>query len=814
MAIFHLHVRQGSRVGGYSAAYCASYAVRHGEHASRDDLVFAEAGNLPAWANGDARLFWAGVDEFSRANGRLYTEFECALPRELTLERNIELIRGYIATIANRPDGLVPFEFGVHYKDGNPHFHCVFSTRVDDGIERDRKTWFRPAVNSPKSPTSGGARSWSEETDKSWMKSVRATWANHVNDELERAGSAERIDHRSHADRGLVDLPTRHEGIDGRQRLRVREYNNRAREINKLNAELAVVKSEILAAGFTRDEYREFRKLHPSDAKRLRDERRDRNEAQELGVRVAELEVARQIISSAIRAAAETLPGLIGLDVLPVRLPPDQLRPTFISKLMASGATLHKRMPAEKLAFVEREAAIRLLPGYDREVIREALQVGAVRFGRMKLTGPIDFQRAALAEARGLGILDRIQTRPELASEFSTTTAASATTARPTAMQTNQELPVKLDFIDIQPASPASAMATASLLSSPHDLAAEFAIRISSLEAAMNTDLVAAKAARDQLEWKEAMRELELELSKMSNGMLLDLKNLKVQDVEMSLVSLERLIVLMINCVSLGAVRIEAKLGVDLAARRQLALMAATELQDRKERPTTAAGKKHALSDYHAAVHARVGTLEHRRADSARQALAISSGSANAARELRLARQRAGFDRFQKSRGNETIGDREKALTKAKSVEEKLRVAMPEALTIWSFPSTRAAHGEAFAKLKVATKGRRQAQAALIEFEKQLEEAAQNEECKQSASDAKMAAAESNELHELRVEIARFKPQIISADAAIAREKKAMSRPVETLGETAATLAKEARAAQDAEAEQARRNSYCGPPMG
>ena len=44
----------------------------------------------------------------------------------------------------------------------------------------------------------------------------RAAWADVANRHLERAGHEERIDHRSHAERGLLERPTVHEGVVAR----------------------------------------------------------------------------------------------------------------------------------------------------------------------------------------------------------------------------------------------------------------------------------------------------------------------------------------------------------------------------------------------------------------------------------------------------------------------------------------------------------------------------------------------------------------------------------------------------------------------
>ncbi len=72
-------------------------------------------------------------------------------------------------------------------------------------------------VSYPKSTKYGRqnpvAERWnSEEQLVLWRK----VWADVVNLHLEKAGRAERIDHRSHAERGLDEQPTVHEGVVAR----------------------------------------------------------------------------------------------------------------------------------------------------------------------------------------------------------------------------------------------------------------------------------------------------------------------------------------------------------------------------------------------------------------------------------------------------------------------------------------------------------------------------------------------------------------------------------------------------------------------
>ncbi|MFX6759333.1 mobilization protein, partial [Acinetobacter baumannii] len=52
------------------------------KYADRDDVRAVIDGNLPAWAGGDARRFFAAADANERKNGRAYLEVEAAIPRE------------------------------------------------------------------------------------------------------------------------------------------------------------------------------------------------------------------------------------------------------------------------------------------------------------------------------------------------------------------------------------------------------------------------------------------------------------------------------------------------------------------------------------------------------------------------------------------------------------------------------------------------------------------------------------------------------------------------------------------------------------
>ena len=79
MAIFHLTVKTGSRLGGQSARAKADYIEREGKYERQDDeLAHRESENMPEWAEDDPRSYWEAADEHERVNGRLFREVEFA----------------------------------------------------------------------------------------------------------------------------------------------------------------------------------------------------------------------------------------------------------------------------------------------------------------------------------------------------------------------------------------------------------------------------------------------------------------------------------------------------------------------------------------------------------------------------------------------------------------------------------------------------------------------------------------------------------------------------------------------------------------
>ena len=201
MAVYHLKVSVGSRAGGQSAVAKEDYIEREGRYEKdREELEHKEHGNMPEWAEEDPRSYWEAADENERANGSLFREITFALPKELNEEQRRELASGFAAGVTEGE--RLPYTLAIHRggPDGeNPHAHLMISERANDGIERSREQWFRRY--NAKAPEKGGAKKSRTMMSREWVKDTREAWERAANKALERAGSGERIDHRSLAER-------------------------------------------------------------------------------------------------------------------------------------------------------------------------------------------------------------------------------------------------------------------------------------------------------------------------------------------------------------------------------------------------------------------------------------------------------------------------------------------------------------------------------------------------------------------------------------------------------------------------------------
>lgn len=100
MAIYHFTAQTGTRKGGQSARAKFAYMNRLDDYEKQGDrLLFSQSSNMPSWAASDPKAYWDAADQHERSNGRLFKHIEASLPRELTLEQNIALVRRFVAEL-------------------------------------------------------------------------------------------------------------------------------------------------------------------------------------------------------------------------------------------------------------------------------------------------------------------------------------------------------------------------------------------------------------------------------------------------------------------------------------------------------------------------------------------------------------------------------------------------------------------------------------------------------------------------------------------------------------------------------------------
>jgi hypothetical protein len=215
MASYHFQINTGAK----------GAAFEHGQYIQREgpfteerygEVAARGVANMPAWAQEDPAAFWKASDEFERANGNTYREYELALPRELSRSAQVALVQRF----AEQELGSTrPYQWAIHLStasDGKeqPHVHLMFSDRQHDGIERSPEQFFKRY--NAKNPERGGARKFSYGADKEeaarTYEGIRERWANVQNQALEQAGVEARVDHRSLAAQGIHREPEVHRG--------------------------------------------------------------------------------------------------------------------------------------------------------------------------------------------------------------------------------------------------------------------------------------------------------------------------------------------------------------------------------------------------------------------------------------------------------------------------------------------------------------------------------------------------------------------------------------------------------------------------
>ena len=295
MAVFHLKVSYGSCAGGQSAASKDEYIEREGRYdGDRSELEHSESGHMPGWAEEAPHAYWEAADAHERANGRLYSEVQFALPVELDERQRRELAQEFAQSLTG--EERLPYTLAIHRgvsdkpgKADNPHCHLMFSERGNDGIERSAEQWFRRY--NAKAPERGGARKSRAGKAGDWLAKTREAWEREANRALERAGVAERIDHRSLAER--------------REEAREAGDLERAAELSREpNVHLGPERYRTLRGGES-ERVQRAREVEERTAEDLSEREADRQQVERLEQEIAEVEAMLKEVYDRVRTAID-----------------------------------------------------------------------------------------------------------------------------------------------------------------------------------------------------------------------------------------------------------------------------------------------------------------------------------------------------------------------------------------------------------------------------------------------------------------------------------------------------------------------------
>jgi Ti-type conjugative transfer relaxase TraA len=253
MAIYHFSAKVISRANGSSAVASAAYRSaselhderlgRNHDFSNKTGVIHSEV-MLPKGAPerlNDRTALWNEVEAGEkRKDAQLAREVEFSIPREMNEKQGVALARDFVTgQFVKR--GMVA-DLNVHWdkaKDGSPkpHAHVMLSMRDvgPEGFGQKNRDW-----------NSG-------ELLQAW----REAWAAHVNERMAELGLEGRIDHRSHADRGIELEPQHKIGPAGMRRLERGEDAERAddhRRIARENGEKIAADPRIALDGITRQQ--------------------------------------------------------------------------------------------------------------------------------------------------------------------------------------------------------------------------------------------------------------------------------------------------------------------------------------------------------------------------------------------------------------------------------------------------------------------------------------------------------------------------------------------------------------------------------
>lgn len=259
MAIFHLSVSVVKRATGANAV--AAYAYQSGQRAknertgetydyARKERVLSNHNFVPADAPEEFKsdpLVWINsLEKYEKGeNAQIAKKINVALPREMTTQQHEQVLSEFIQKNFTEKGYCAICSIHNDHENNNPHAHILISDRaLKNGkwasvkqkkvLARDEEGNKIPVLDAQgKQKTriragKGEEKIWQRITVDNHplsipggVEAVRADWAAKCNNLLPEN---KKIDHRSHARRGLKALPQIHVGAAGMQ---MRDHSSR-----------------------------------------------------------------------------------------------------------------------------------------------------------------------------------------------------------------------------------------------------------------------------------------------------------------------------------------------------------------------------------------------------------------------------------------------------------------------------------------------------------------------------------------------------------------------------------------------------------
>ncbi len=217
MAIYHLSTKHVSRSSGRTAT--ASIAYRAGikiederkgkiyDYTKRGGVVSTKL-HLPNNIEISRSELWNMAEQKeTRKNSRTAREIVVNLPHELNEKDRETLVNDFAKSLSDKYN--IAVDVAIHEPDKggdnrNHHAHLLMTTRnleiKDKQIKLTSKSQLEMSNTQLKNLNLPKAQ---EE-----LKSIRKLWADMTNEKLAERGKHERIDHRSHKERGIQQQPT------------------------------------------------------------------------------------------------------------------------------------------------------------------------------------------------------------------------------------------------------------------------------------------------------------------------------------------------------------------------------------------------------------------------------------------------------------------------------------------------------------------------------------------------------------------------------------------------------------------------------